>query len=85
MTVNATGKRKTAKARVSLKEGQGKLRIGKETLQSWPEMPRLKIKEPLVLAEDVADNVDIEVNVHGGGIMGQAEAIIMSIARALVE
>lgn len=85
MTVTASGKRKTAKARVSLKEGHGKLNINKGNLESWPEMPSLKIKEPLMIAEDFADEVDIEVNIHGGGIMSQAEAVRMAIARALVE
>lgn len=85
MSIQTTGKRKTAKARVSLEEGRGKLKINKETLKSWPDMPSLKIEEPLRIASDLADKVNIKVNVNGGGVMSQAEAIRMAIARALVE
>lgn len=86
MPTHENGKRKTAKARATVTEGEGRLRINSKPLKTWPEMPRNRIKEPLVIAgEDVIENVDIEVNSNGGGIHGQAEAIRVAIARALVE
>lgn len=86
MPTHENGKRKTAKARATVTEGEGRLRINSKPLKTWPEMPRNRIKEPLVIAgEDVIDEVDIEVNSNGGGIHGQAEAIRVAIARALVE
>ncbi len=85
MPVQATGKRKTAKARASVKEGEGTLRINSRPLHTLPEMSQRRIKEPLVIAGDITENVDIEVNANGGGIQGQAEAIRMAIARGLVD
>lgn len=86
MPTQANGKRKTAKARATVKEGAGRLRINSKPLNTWPEMPRNRIKEPLVIAgEGVIEELDIEVTSNGGGIQGQAEAIRMAIARALVE
>jgi small subunit ribosomal protein S9 len=86
MPTHSNGKRKTAKARASVTEGDGRLRINSRPLKTWPEMPRNKIKEPLVIAgEEIVDDIDIEVNVNGGGVQAQAEAIRMAIARGLVE
>lgn len=83
--VHANGKRKTAKARVSVKDGNGKLIINKESLKTWPETLRLRILEPLRLAGDVTDEVDIQAQSQGGGLAGQAEALRMAIARSLVK
>lgn len=87
MPTHSNGKRKTAKARASIKEGgDGTLRINSRPLKTWPEMPRNKIKEPLVIAgEEIVDDLEINVNVNGGGVQAQAEAIRMAIARGLVE
>ncbi|MDY6773867.1 MAG: 30S ribosomal protein S9 [Candidatus Nanohaloarchaea archaeon] len=89
MVVNTIGRRKTAKARATLKEGEGTVRVNRKPLERFPEMEELRMKEPLRLADDLADDladeVDIDVNVDGGGKMGQAEAARMAIARALVE
>ena len=83
---HAKGKRKTAKARVTVKEGDGTLRINSRPLHVQREMVQERIKEPLVIAgEEVYGDLTIEVESHGGGIQGQAEAIRMAIARALVE
>jgi len=82
----ATGKRKTAVARATIKEGSGKVLINGIPLELiTPEMLRLKIREPLFLAGDLAKKVDISVNVKGGGITGQADAIRQAIAKGLVE
>jgi small subunit ribosomal protein S9 len=82
-----TGRRKRAIARVYLRPGTGKIIINKRELEEffggrdlWLE----KVKEPLVRA-NLLENFDVLVNVYGGGIKGQAEAISLGIARALVE
>jgi len=80
-----SGKRKTAIARAVTRPGKGRVRINGSPLEILPiEAARMKIMEPLLLAGDVANEVDIDVNVRGGGFMGQAEACRMAIARALV-
>jgi small subunit ribosomal protein S9 len=84
--VLTSGKRKTAIARAVITEGKGRVRINKKPLEILePEMARLKIMEPLLLAGDLAKKVDIEVTVKGGGFMGQAEAARTAIGRGLVE
>jgi len=84
--INTSGKRKRAIARAVLKPGKGKIRINKVLLDNFtPKLARLKLREPLLLAGDIVNNVDINVNVFGGGIMGQAEASRLAIARALVK
>ncbi|MEE9237417.1 MAG: 30S ribosomal protein S9 [Thermoplasmata archaeon] len=83
--VVASGKRKTAIARAVVRRGQGRVRINKVPLEiHQPEMARLKIQEALALAGEKVTKVDIDVNVHGGGIMGQADAIRTAVARGLV-
>ncbi|WP_409199526.1 30S ribosomal protein S9 [Methanobrevibacter sp. DSM 116169] len=84
--IHTSGKRKTAVARGTVQEGNGKVRINKTPIELYsPEMARLKLTEPLLLAGDLANNVDINVNVFGGGVMGQAEAARMVIAKGLVQ
>ena len=84
--VHTSGKRKTAIARGTVREGTGKVRINKVPLELYsPELARLKLTEPLELAGDVADQVDISIRVNGGGVMGQAEAARMVIAKGLVQ
>ncbi|MFB6213235.1 MAG: 30S ribosomal protein S9, partial [Candidatus Nanohaloarchaea archaeon] len=81
-----TGKRKTAKARASVKDGEGTLRINSRPLHTYPESAQQRIKEPLTIAgPEIVDGIDIRINVNGGGVQGQAEAARMAIARALVE
>lgn len=84
--IQGTGKRKSAVARATVKEGSGNVYINNRALEVYePELARLKIKEPLQLAEDIVEEVDIEVNVNGGGYMGQADASRTAIAKALLE
>ncbi len=84
--VQASGKRKTAIARATIRAGKGRIRINKRPLEIWePELARLKILEPLQLAGKLAEKVDIEVDVRGGGFMGQAEAARTAVGRCLVE
>ena len=80
-----TGKRKTAVARAVARPGTGRITVNKFPVeQIQPEMARLKIMEPLVVAGERRKNVDISVQVQGGGYMGQAEAARIAISRALV-
>ena len=84
--VNTSGKRKTAIARATVKEGSGKVTINKTPLAIYsPELARLKIEEPLQLVPEKAAKVDIAVLVQGGGVMGQAAAVRTAIARGLVD
>ena len=67
--INTSGTRKTSVARVTLKEGTGLVRINGNAIETHtPEMARMKIIEPLLILEDLASKVDIQVNVFGGGI-----------------
>ncbi len=84
--VNAIGRRKAAVARIYLSEGKGQITINKKDLKDYFPAPTLQyiVTQPLnTLA--IAENYDIKVNIYGGGIKGQAEAIRLAIARALVK
>lgn len=84
--VNSSGKRKTAIARATIRKGKGRIRINKKPIEIMePELVRLKMSEPLELAGDVINSVDIDVNVNGGGIFGQAGAVRTAIARGIVD
>ncbi len=84
--INTSGKRKSAIARATIKEGTGQVRINRIPLDIYsPELARLRINEPLSLAPDKAEKIDIHINVRGGGIMGQADASRTAIAKGLVE
>jgi small subunit ribosomal protein S9 len=83
--VAALGKRKNAIARATARLGTGKILINSRSIAMMsPEIARLKIEEPLVIAGDAAKTVDIDITVSGGGVMGQADAIRQAIALALV-
>ncbi len=83
---HSSGKRKTAVARATIKKGQGRVRINRVPLEIFtPELARMKLKEPLKLIGERAKEVDIEINVHGGGTMGQADASRTAMAKALVD
>ncbi len=84
--VITSGKRKTAIAKAVVRPGIGRVRINKIPLEIYqPELARMTIMEPLIIAKDLAKKVDIDVTVRGGGVMGQAEAARTAIARGLVE
>ena len=84
--INATGRRKAAIARVFVTEGTGVITINKRTLESYFPNPILQfiVKQPLELL-GVTEKYDIKVNLVGGGFTGQAEALRLGIARALVK
>lgn len=85
-TVNAVGRRKAAIARVIVAEGNGAITINKRPLEVYFPSSILQyiVKQPLTLL-DVASKYDIRVNLDGGGYKGQAEALRLAIARALVK
>lgn len=85
-TVNAVGRRKAAVARVYVKEGSGNIIIDKRTLDDYFPSTILQyvVKQPLNKLE-VADKYDIMAHLDGGGYKGQAEALRLAIARALVK
>ena len=81
-----TGRRKTAAARVFLRPGSGAITINHRTFETFfpTEALRTQIRQPLLLTE-TADKFDILATVAGGGVSGQAGAVRLGIARALVE
>ncbi len=84
--INAIGRRKSSVARVYLVKGKGNISVnGKDYKEYFPTANiQMKLEDPLATV-DVAKEYDIKVNVNGGGFKGQAEAIRMAIARALVK
>ena len=85
-TINAVGRRKAAVARVYVKEGTGNIVIDKRPLEVYFPSSILQyvVKQPLNKLE-VADKYDIVAHIDGGGFKGQAEALRLAIARALVK
>ena len=82
----ATGRRKTSTARVFLRPGSGAIKVNHRTFESFfpTEALRTQIRIPLVLTE-TTDKFDVLATVAGGGVSGQAGAVRLGIARALVE
>jgi small subunit ribosomal protein S9 len=81
------GKKKTAIARAIIRPGNGKIRINKLPLEIFePELCRWKIMEPVMLAgPEIINQVDINIDVKGGGFMGQTEAVRTALAKAIAE
>ncbi len=87
MVTNTSGKKKTAVARATVREGTGRVRINSQPVELIePELARLKMLEPFRIADDdLRDTVDVDVTVTGGGVSGQADAARTAIARGLVQ
>jgi small subunit ribosomal protein S9 len=84
--IHATGKRKAAVARATVRKGQGRVHINDRPLELVePDLIRQKIQEPLLMVGDRTRNLDIRVDVRGGGIVGQASAARTAIARGLLD
>ncbi len=85
-TIHKIGRRKTAVARIYLSEGKGNITINNRELNNYFTTPTLqyKVQQPLALTDN-EKAFDIKVNVFGGGITGQAEAIRLAISRAMCE
>ena len=85
--VHTSGKRKTAVARATVKAGKGRVRVNSEPIEILqPALSRRKAMEPLIIADAMnrLSKVDVNILTHGGGIMGQTDAIRTAIARGLV-
>lgn len=84
--VNALGRRKTAVARVYLKDGSGKITINNRDYKEYfPTAILHYVVEQALQLTDNLDKYDVKVNLKGGGYTGQAEALRLGIARALVK
>lgn len=84
--INALGRRKEAIARIYMKQGKGVITINKRELENYFPEARLQyvVNQPLQVTENEGQ-FDINVNLVGGGFKGQAEALRLAIARALVK
>lgn len=83
--IQTSGKRKTAKARATLKNGTGIIRINNIILDDFqPKIAREKIREAIILANSPKD-INVDITTLGGGIMGSADAARTALAKALVE
>ena len=84
--IQTVGRRKSSTARVMLRPGNGNLSINGRTLENYFPRPTLqtRVTEPLTTTE-LDGQFDIMVRVRGGGLTGQADAIRLGVARALVE
>jgi len=84
--IHKIGRRKTAVARVYVSEGKGNITVNKKELNTYFPTGTLqyKVNQPLAITNNEG-NFDIKVNVYGGGITGQAEAIRLAISRAMCE
>lgn len=84
--INTIGRRKTSVARLYLQSGKGGFNVNERSLEEYfpSEILRLIVQQPLQLTNETG-KYDIKINVDGGGIKGQAEAIRLAISRALCE
>ena len=84
--INTSGRRKTAVASVYLKPGTGKITINKRDISDYFTVPTLrgKVNQPFLVTEHEG-KFDVTANIQGGGITGQAGALSLAIAKALVE
>ncbi len=84
--INTLGRRKTAVARLYIKSGSGQIMVNNRDYKDYFCVPTLqyKVEQPLQLAQ-VMGQYDIKANLDGGGVTGQAEALRMAIAKALIE
>ena len=84
--INALGRRKTAVARIYVKAGEGKITVNKRDYEEYfpTSILHYVVEQPLMLTDNMG-KYDIKVNLNGGGINGQAEALRLAISRALCE
>ena len=84
--INTVGRRKTSVARLYMKPGKGNFTINGKEIDKYfaSELLRLIVEQPLKLVDSLK-NFDFKVNLHGGGLKGQAEAVRLAVARALVK
>tara|TARA_B100000945_G_scaffold143719_1_gene114944 strand:+ start:1602 stop:1988 length:387 start_codon:yes stop_codon:yes gene_type:complete len=84
--ISTVGRRKTSVARLYMRPGKGNFMINGKKLDKYfaSELLRLIVEQPLKLV-DVTNSFDFKVNLYGGGLKGQAEAVRLAVARALVK
>ena len=84
--IHKIGRRKTAVARVYISKGKGNITVNDKDFKSYFTTGTLqyKVNQPLALTENLG-NFDIKVNVYGGGVTGQAEAVRLALSRAMCE
>ena len=84
--INTVGRRKTSVARLYMRPGKGSFVINGKELDKYfaSELLRLIVEQPLKLV-DASSSFDFKVNIYGGGLKGQAEAIRLAVSRALVK
>ena len=84
--ISTVGRRKTSVARLYMKPGKGSFTVNGKDLDKYfsSELLRLIVEQPLKLV-DALKSFDFKVNIHGGGLKGQAEAVRLAVARALVK
>lgn len=83
--VVVSGKRKSATARAVVRAGTGTVTVNDRLLDYFePRIARMKLQEPLLLVGEGASKVDVEIAVRGGGVMGQAEAARLAMAKGMV-
>ncbi len=85
--IKTVGKRKRAVARATASEGTGIIRVNKLPISSYfsSAYRQLRVEEPSIIAPDAAKKIDIDILVRGGGSMGQADAVRLAIANAIVK
>ncbi|HPF10391.1 MAG TPA: 30S ribosomal protein S9 [Flavobacteriaceae bacterium] len=84
--IHKIGRRKTAVARVYVAKGKGNITVNNREFENYFTTPtlRYKVQQPLALTNNES-TFDIKINVYGGGITGQAEAVRLAISRAMCE
>ncbi len=84
--ISSVGRRKTSVARLYMKPGKGSFKINNTDLDKYfsSELMRLIVEQPLK-SVNASDKFDFKVNIYGGGLKGQAEAIRLAVSRALVK
>ena len=85
--IYASGKRKASVARALIKEGKGKITVNKKNYETLEIFDKLKISEPLKIAEHVLGKIefDVAITMKGGGSKGQLDAARIALAKAIVE
>jgi len=84
--VHTVGKRKTSIARATAKEGKGRIRINKKPIEIIePKYINMKLMEPVILAGEAINSMDVDIVVEGGGISSQMDAARTALGKAIVE
>tara|TARA_Y100000310_G_scaffold302635_1_gene340171 strand:+ start:22612 stop:23016 length:405 start_codon:yes stop_codon:yes gene_type:complete len=84
--IQTSGKRKKSVARATLKQGKGVIRVNSQLVDFYkPDLAKNRILEPIMIAEELVNKINISVNVRGGGWQAQSESVRLAIAKGLVK